>query len=132
MVSCASSSNGGGGGGGDGGDGSGDGDGGGVTTTETSIFSHSSYTFMPLNANISQTSDPRASTPGSIPTNGILLGSVLIKEAEINKLVAAEINKLITEEGSKVDAKDISINDDYTIEYSFADDTAKDPNSIFK
>ncbi len=128
VVSCASSSN---GGGGDGG-----GDGGGTTTTttttttETSIFSHSSYTFMPLNANISQTSDPRASAPGSIPTNGILLGSVLIKEAEINKLVAAEINKLITEEGSKVDAKDISIDNNYTIEYTFADDTAKDPNSI--
>ena len=114
VVSCASSSN-------DGGD----------TTTETSIFSHSSYTFMPLNANISQTSDTRAFARGSTPTNGILLGSVLIKEAEINKLVAAEINKLITEEGSsKVDAKDISIDNNYTIEYTFVDDTAKDPNSI--
>ena len=113
VVSCASSSGGGGGGG---------------NTAETSIFSHSSYTFIPLNANISQTSTSPALVSGSIPTNRMLLGSVLIKKAEINKLVAAEINKLITEEDSKVDTNDISINNDYKIEYSFVDDAAENPS----
>ena len=116
VVSCASSSGGGGGGGG--------------PTTRTSIFSHSSYAFLPLNTNL--TAPPLGSPtpgPGANPTNIILLGSVLIKEAEINKLVAAEINKLITAEDSKVDANDISIINNYTIEYSFAGGAAENPSS---
>ena len=123
VVSCASSSGGGGGGGG--------------PTTRSSIFSHSSYTFLHENANItSQDISPQAQVsgssepaPGSIPRNATLLGSVLIKEAEINKLVAAEINKLITAADSKVDANDISINNNYTIKYTFTGDDAKDPSS---
>ncbi len=128
VAACASGGGGGSGGsaGGSSDDGSSD-DGGSV---RSSVFSHSSYTFIPLNANISQTSDFLTLAPGSIPTNGILLGSVLIKEAEVSKLVTAEINKLITAEDSKVDANDINIIDNYTIEYSFADDAAKDPSSI--
>ncbi len=128
MVSCASSS-GSGGGSGSGGSGSGGGGGGGGTV-ESSIFSHSSYTFIPESINL--TAPPLGSaTPvsGTNPTHKILLGSVLIKESEINKLVTAEINKLITAEDSKVDANDINIIDNYTIEYSFADDAAKDPSS---
>ena len=126
VAACASGGGGGSGGGSSGGGGSGGGGG----PVRSSVFSHSSYTFIPLNANISQTSDFLTLAPGSIPTNGILLGSVLIKEAEVSKLVTAEINKLITAEDSKVDANDINIIDNYTIEYSFADDAAKDPNSI--
>ena len=123
VAACAS---GGGGGGGDSG-------GGGGGTLESSIFSHSSYTFIPLNVNVSsqaQVSGSSGPAPNSIPLNGIFLGSVLIREVEINKLVTAEINKLITAEDSKVDANDINIIDNYTIEYSFADDAAKDPSSI--
>ncbi len=105
-------------------------------TTRSSIFSHSSYTFIPLNVNISsQDISPQDQVSGSsgpalrsIPLNATFLGSVLIKEAEINKLVTAEINKLITTEDSKVDANDISI-DNYTIKYTFAGDAVKDASS---
>ncbi len=129
AVVAACASGGGGGGGGTSGTGG--------PTVRSSIFSHSSYTFLHKNANItSQDISPQSQASGSsgpdpslIPRNATLLGSVLIKEAEINKLVAAEINKLITAADSKVDANDISINNNYTIEYIFTSDDAKDPSS---
>ena len=109
VVSCASSSGGGGSAGAGGG-------GGGV-----SVFSHGSYTFIPKADNV---------TLGS----QITVGRVLIKDAEIRKLVAAEINRLIdagNSEADKVEADDIA-NNDYTIKYSFTGADADDATSKLK
>ena len=100
VVSCASSSSG----------------GGTSSTTPTtpttptptpgiSVFSHSSYTFIHENTNI---------------TTSETVGRVLPKHAEIRKLVAAEIG---------VEVDDI-VRSNYTIKYSFAGDDAENPSSL--
>ena len=79
-----------------------------TTTPGISVFSHSSYTFIHENANIT-----RGDTPETV-------GRVLPKHAEIRKLVAAEIG---------VEADDI-VENNYTIKYSFAGDDAENPSSL--
>ena len=89
-----------------------------------SVFSHSGYTFIPVDRNI---------TLGDVPAT---VGRVLIKDAEIKDRVTTEINRLIDagdSEADKVEADDIA-NNDYTIKYSFvgadADDANYDANSV--
>ena len=79
-----------------------------TTTPGISVFSHSSYTFIHENANITQDDAP------------VTVGRVLPKHAEIRKLVAAEIG---------VEVDDI-VENNYTIKYSFAGDDAENPSSL--
>ncbi len=116
VVSCASSS-----GGGGGGSAAGTGTGGGGGDDRVSVFSHSGYTFIPVDRNI---------TLGDAP---VTVGRVLVKNAEIRKLVATEINRLIdagNSEAEKVEADDIGDagKPNYTIKYSFVGADADDPN----
>ncbi len=76
-----------------------------TTTPGISVFSHSSYTFIHENTNI---------------TTSETVGRVLPKHAEIRKLVAAEIG---------VEVDDI-VRSNYTIKYSFAGDDAENPSSL--
>ena len=106
-----------------------------TTTPGISVFSHSSYTFIPENVNITQDDAP------------VPVGRVLPKHAEIRKLVAAEINRLITAEdpnADKVEVDDISevptgaggaageSGYEYAIKYSFTGADADDANSELK
>ncbi len=113
VVSCASSSS-------SDGDSAGTGTGGGGDD-RVSVFSHSGYTFIPVNKNI------------TLGDAAVTVGRVLVKNAEIRKLVATEINRLIdagNSEADKVEADDIGDAEkpNYTVKYSFVGADADDPN----